>query len=157
MRSAASVPYRALSKGLNERRACTLVAAKRGIPLGRHVQLQPEMCDPCEQHLFADSQFCCTVNKFRSVAGRELPKELLCATRERDRRSPNLANFLCRHVSRWRLPNVKILFVGERFDVHPRGSRRAMNRRTQVRQSNAVHFGKRNFERRSGLHTLQLF
>src|SRR5580704_8608312 len=63
---------------------------------------------------------------------------------------PSLTS-LCRS-----LPNVKIFFVGQCFNVHPRRGGSAMNRRTRVCQSNAVHIGKRNLKRRAGLHSLQL-
>jgi hypothetical protein len=52
-------------------------------------------------------------------------------------------------------PNVKILFVGQRFDIQARGGGGTMNRRTQVRQTNPVYIVERNLQRRSWLRTLQ--
>src|SRR6478672_9222539 len=53
---------------------------------------------------------------------------------------------------RGRLPNVKILFVGERFDGQPCRRGCTVNRRTQVCQSDPVYVRKRNLKRGTGLH-----
>ena len=63
---------------------------------------------------------------------------------------------LLRAVHQLLLPDIKVLFIGQRFDRQVFRGGSAMHRRTQVRQSYSTNIREWNFESRAGRRSFQL-